>query len=46
VPKDYESRMTDKLKTTLEVGQLRADKMEKMKEWSCPDLVDRSRVIV
>ena len=26
VPKDYESRMTDKLKTTLEVGQLKADK--------------------
>jgi hypothetical protein len=32
VPKDYESRMTDKLKTILEFGQLRADNMAKMKE--------------
>src|SRR6185436_9863667 len=32
VPKDYESRMSDKLKTTLEVGQLKADNMSKMKE--------------
>jgi hypothetical protein len=32
VPKDYESRMSDKLKTTLEVGQLKADNMTKMKE--------------
>jgi hypothetical protein len=32
VPKDYESRMTDQLKTTLEVGQLKADIMSKMKE--------------
>ena len=32
VPKDYESRMTDELKTLLEFGQLRADNMAKMKE--------------
>ena len=32
VPRDYESRMTDKLKTLLEFGQLRADNMQKMKE--------------
>jgi uncharacterized protein len=32
VPKDYESRMTEKLKTVLEFGQLRADNMAKMKE--------------
>ena len=32
VPKDCESRMTDKLKTTLELGQLKADNMSKMKE--------------
>ena len=32
VPKDYESKMTDKLKTLLEFGQLRADNMSKMKE--------------
>jgi len=32
VPKDYESRMSEELKTTLEVGQLKADNMSKMKE--------------
>ena len=32
VPKDYESRMSDKLKSTLEVGQLKADNLSKMKE--------------
>jgi uncharacterized protein len=32
VPKDYEKRMSDQLKTVLEFGQLRADNMEKMKE--------------
>src|SRR5882724_8167072 len=32
VPKDYESRMSEKLKTVLEFGQLRADNMSKMKE--------------
>jgi len=32
VPKDYESRMTDELKTVLEVGQLKDDNMGKMKE--------------
>ena len=32
VPKDYESRMTDELKTVLEFGQLRADNLSKMKE--------------
>ena len=32
VPKDYESRMTEKLKSVLEVGQLKADNMSKMKE--------------
>ena len=32
VPKDYESRMTDRLKTVLEFGQLRADNMDKMRE--------------
>ena len=32
VPKDYQSRMTDKLKTTLEVGQLKPDNMSRMKE--------------
>ena len=32
VPKDYESRMSDQLKTTLEVGQLKADNLSKMKE--------------
>lgn len=32
VPKDYESRMSDKLKTVLEVGELKADNMSKMKE--------------
>ena len=32
VPKDYESRMSDKLKTTLEVGQLKADNLSTMKE--------------
>ena len=32
VPKDYESRMTKELKTLLEVGQLRADNISKMKE--------------
>jgi hypothetical protein len=32
VPKDYESRMSQDLKTLLEVGQLRADNMSKMKE--------------
>jgi len=32
VPGDYESRMSDELKTVLEVGQLRKDDMSKMKE--------------
>src|SRR5262245_32571512 len=32
VPQDYESRMSEKLKTVLEFGQLRADNMSKMKE--------------
>jgi len=32
VPKDYESRMSDKLKTVLEFGQLKADNMSRMKE--------------
>jgi hypothetical protein len=32
VPKDYETRMTQKLKTVLEFGQLRADNMARMKE--------------
>jgi len=32
VPKDYESRMPEKLKTVLEVGQLKADAMSRMKE--------------
>ena len=32
VPKDYESRMSDQLKTVLEFGQLRADNMAKMKD--------------
>jgi hypothetical protein len=32
VPKDYESRMTNELKTLLEVGQLRGDNLSKMKE--------------
>jgi hypothetical protein len=32
VPKDYESRMSDQLKTMLEFGQLRADNMAKMKD--------------
>jgi predicted TIM-barrel fold metal-dependent hydrolase len=32
VPKDYESRMTDELKTVLEVGQLKRDNLSKMKE--------------
>jgi hypothetical protein len=32
VPKDYESRIPEKLKTLLEFGQLRADNMAKMKE--------------
>src|SRR5204862_1315902 len=32
VPKDYESRMSEKLKAGLEFGQLRADNMAKMKE--------------
>jgi hypothetical protein len=32
VPKDYESRMSGELKTLLEFGQLRADKMSKMKD--------------
>jgi hypothetical protein len=32
VPKDYEARMTDELKTVLEVGQLRGDNMDRMKE--------------
>jgi hypothetical protein len=33
VPKDYESRMTDELKTVLEVGQLKeGDNLSKMKE--------------
>jgi hypothetical protein len=32
VPKDYESRMPEKLKTLLEVGQLKADNMSRMKE--------------
>jgi len=32
VPKDYESRMTQELKTLLEVGQSRGDNMSRMKE--------------
>jgi hypothetical protein len=32
VPKDYESRMTNELKTILEVGQLWGDNMSRMKE--------------
>jgi hypothetical protein len=32
VPKDYESRMSGELKKVLEVGQLRADNMQKMKD--------------
>jgi hypothetical protein len=32
VPKDYESRMPDKLKTVLEFGELKADNLSKMKE--------------
>lgn len=32
VPKDYENRMTQELKTLLEFGQLKADNMAKMKE--------------
>ena len=32
VPKDYESRMSDKLKTVLEFGELKADNMSRMKE--------------
>ncbi|MBI4661449.1 MAG: amidohydrolase family protein [Verrucomicrobia bacterium] len=32
MPKDYESRMSQELKTILEFGQLRADNMSKMKE--------------
>ena len=32
VPEDYESRMTDELKTVLEVGQLPEDNMSQMKE--------------
>src|SRR5207244_808550 len=32
VPKNYESRMTNELKTLLEVGQLRGDAMSRMKE--------------
>jgi hypothetical protein len=32
VPKDYESRMSQELKTILEVGQLRGDNLSKMKE--------------
>ncbi|MCI0460063.1 MAG: amidohydrolase [Gemmataceae bacterium] len=32
VPKDYESRMTQELKTLLEVGQLKGDNLSKMKE--------------
>jgi hypothetical protein len=32
VPKDYEKRMSEDLKTLLEFGQLRADNMQKMKE--------------
>jgi hypothetical protein len=32
VPKDYESRMTDELKKVLEIGQLRGDKLSRMKD--------------
>ncbi|HZN34672.1 MAG TPA: amidohydrolase family protein [Pirellulaceae bacterium] len=32
VPKDYESRMSEKLKSILEFGQLRADNLSRMKE--------------
>ena len=32
VPKDYESKMSDQLKATLEHGQLRADNLQKMKD--------------
>ena len=32
VPRDYESRMSEKLKTVLEFEQLRADNMAKVKE--------------
>ena len=32
VPKDYELKMPDKLKTLLEFGQLRADNMSKFKD--------------
>ena len=32
VPGDYESRMSEKLKTVLEFGQLRSDTMDRMKE--------------
>jgi hypothetical protein len=32
VPKDYESRMSQELKTLLEFGQLKADNMSRMKE--------------
>ena len=32
VPKDYESRMSDDLKTLMEFGQLKGDNLEKMRE--------------
>jgi hypothetical protein len=32
VPKDYESRMTQELKTLMEFGQLRGDNLSRMKE--------------
>jgi hypothetical protein len=32
VPKDYESRMSEDLKTILEFGQLKADNLSRMKE--------------
>jgi hypothetical protein len=32
VPKDYESRMSDELKTLMEFGQLKGDNLEKMRE--------------
>ena len=32
IPRDYEARMTDELKTVLEFGQLRADNLTRMRE--------------